>query len=499
MPSSQGSRRSWLIGRANDLGARVPTVAVCRGHCAPADFLERWTFDPPPMSLVLGPRGGGKSYLSALHTHMESMAYPRLGTRILGGSMSQSEQIYNALRDLHAGPTVMSRLTKQQAEYRITDATVAILAATPTSVRGPHVARLKLDEVDEIEDDIRDAAFGMCMAKHGVPGAVMMTSTWHRVGGPMSQLIDRARGGDFPLYAFCVFDVLERCPDERSGPDLEHCPACPLVEWCHSDRDEAHAAGLPKAKRSAGHYAIDSLIQKVRAVSRRVFEADYLCSGPKADGLWFGTFGEADHVTDRAEYDPALPVYWAVDCGVETGAVFAQLAPQPDGLPELRIFADYYSYDVGAEAAAREILEVGRRRCNGRRDATYVDPAGNARTGIGVAVVAEYERAGLRPLSFWPNRPGSVADGLALVESFVRPASGPPRLRIHPRCRHTIDAFRAYRRAKVRGQWLDRPEDPCHPYEEMIDSVRGLLMARFPGGLRPPADPRRKAPLRRAI
>ena len=35
---------------------------------------------------------------------------------------------------------------------------VSILAAGPTSVRGLHVPSLTLDEVDEIEPDIRDSA-----------------------------------------------------------------------------------------------------------------------------------------------------------------------------------------------------------------------------------------------------------------------------------------------------------------------------------------------------
>lgn len=494
MPSNPVPRRSWLADRAGDLGARVAAEPVCRGHCAPLDFLERWFFDPPPMSLVVGPRGGGKSYLSALHTHLESILYPRLGTRILGGSMSQSEQIYHALSEFHAGPTLMSRLTKQQAEYRVTGSTVAILAATPTSVRGPHVARLKLDEVDEIEDDIRDSAFGMCMARHGVPAAAMMTSTWHRVGGPMSQLIDRARGGDFPLYTFCVFEVLERCPEERSGRDLEKCPECPLFTWCHADRD-ADPEGRPKAKRSSGHYAIDSLIQKVRAVSKRVFEADYLCSGPKADGLWFPGFDPAAHVSEDAEYDPDLPAYLAIDCGVFTAAAWFQVREGEAGDPEPRVsvFADYVSEGATAEANARAILELSRSRCNGKVAKAYMDPAGKARTSIGPTVVQEYARAGL-PVEPWPLRP--VSDGLALVESFLTPADGTPRLALHPRCVALARAFGSYRRAKVQGQWRDYPADPQHDAEDLMDALRGGLVARFPEGRRPAARPHARASAR---
>ena len=116
-------------------------------------------------------------------------------------------------------------------------------------------------------------------------------------GRPDGRADRRGRSGAFPVDTYCVFEVLERCPEERSGPNLENCPECPLVPWCHSDRD-AHPSGLPKAKRSAGHYTIDSLIQKVKAVSLRVFESDYLCLRPRAAGVWFTMFDEASHVTE---------------------------------------------------------------------------------------------------------------------------------------------------------------------------------------------------------
>ena len=114
---------------------------------------------------------------------------------------------------------------------------MSILAASSTSVRGPHVPSLKLDEIDEIDTECREAAMGMCMSRRGQSASVVMTSTWHRLGGPMARLIDEAKSGSFPLYSFCTFEVLERCPDERSGPALENCPSCPIQRYCHDVSD----------------------------------------------------------------------------------------------------------------------------------------------------------------------------------------------------------------------------------------------------------------------
>src|SRR5262249_10915380 len=313
-------------------GVKIARERVCAGHSPVWDYFSSLWVERPPLVLVLGPRGGGKSFLSALHTHLTSRWSPRHGTRILGGSLSQSEQVYRALREavqqgkgeLGSDANAIARLHKEEATYH-NGSDVAILAASSTSVRGPHVPSLKLDEVDEIPNDLREAAMGMCMNRHGSKASVVMTSTWHKVNGPMAGLMERALAREFPLYTFCAFEVLEQCPDDRSGPRLEKCPECPIQRWCHEDRGLS-PDWKPKAKRSNGHYAIDALIQKVRSTSIRTFESDYLCKGPRSEGLWFPKFEAATHVSARADYDPSLPVHLAIDSGVVTGAVFFQVA-----------------------------------------------------------------------------------------------------------------------------------------------------------------------------
>jgi hypothetical protein len=93
---------------------------------------------------------------------------------------------------------------------------------------------------------------------------------------------------------------------------------------------------------------------------------------------------------------------------------------------------------------------------------------------------------GLGPIHRWPI--GSVADGLSLLESFANPADGNPRLLIHSRCKPTIAAMQSYRRAKRGGQWQDYPEDPQHPHEDLVDSLRGGLRVLFPQGRAPQAS-----------
>ena len=218
------------------------------------------------------------------------------------------------------------------------------------------------------------------------------------------------------------------------------------MRWCHSDRD-SDPAGRPKAKRSSGHYTIDSLIQKAKAVSQRVFESDYLCLRPRAAGVWFTIFDEAQHVRPAAEYDPHCPVHLAIDPGVHTGAVWFQVRPRIDGQGHrINVFADYFAEGLSAETNAQEIREKTRELCGigmGRQRVS-MDPAGNARTAVGPTVRGEYERAGVmgkNGLESWPA--GKKADGLALIEALLQSADRTVNLTIHPRCRHLITASSA--------------------------------------------------------
>jgi hypothetical protein len=460
--------------------------------------------------LVHGSRGAGKSFGAALTAHLDSIVYRDHGTRILGGSLAQSMQIYTALEKFGKVRPEMypfTSLTKTSAKYQ-TGSDVAILAASEKMVRGPHVPRLFLDEVDEIEDEIRDHASGIPMAANGVSASIVMLSTWHRVAGPMAMLMKKARDGAFRHFSFCVFDVLERCPDERSGPDWEECPKCPLVKWCHDLKEgeepmrrrtflEMIAAGIaaimPKAKRSNGHYTIDDTIQKADMMSTRVFESDILCLRPKSAGQWFTQFDRRIHVTEDAEYNRGLMFHVPIDPGVHTGAVWFQPQASHDrSHMVVNVFGDYYQEDESAENNALAIVARTSELTgmNTQYARVSMDPAANQRSPFGITMRGEYERSGCvgrkGKMELWPSgQSHPKADGLTLIESLLMSASGQISLRVHPRCEHLITAMESYIRAQRDNQWMDYAKDPQHPHEEMIDSLAGGLKLEYPKGRTP--------------
>jgi hypothetical protein len=111
------------------------------------------------------------------------------------------------------------------------------------------------------------------------------------------------------------------------------------------------------------------------------------------------------------------------------------------------------------------------------------DSSGGSRNPVGPTVINEYRKVGLvgqKGLLKWPKYAGCVVDGLKLIESLVRSADDESRLTIHPRCQALVNAFKAYRRARRSNQWMDYPEDPQHPHEDLIDALRGGLRLAIP-------------------
>lgn len=489
MPSPEQVRRIAVVGSL--YGLRLPTEPVCRGHQSPAYMVAQLFYDRPAITLWHGSRGSGKSLGVGLANYLLGQYHPDFEAKILGGSQAQSEQIYRAMdvfRKNRPEADAIEEMLQTKAKFR-SGATVEMLTASEKSVRGPHIPQLCLDEVDEIEPTVREGSYGMVMRKNDLKASVCMTSTWHRVAGPMADLVARAQAGEFPVGCFCMFDVLERCPPERSGTHLEKCPDCPIFRWCHADRDE-HPSGLPRAKRSSGHYDIDAFIQKARGVSARAFESDYLCMRPRASGMWFTDFDESVHVQESAEYRRDEPFHVSIDTGLHSGAVWFQIRRTPDGDARVNVFADYYGENVpgGASGHALAIMDRTTRRTgiDIRSGTVSMDSAANQTDALaGRTIRSEYKRMGcigkdqeIRPwLPVGPGRP--KADTLALIEAMLLSADGEVSLTIHPRCKHLIAALEGYVRDP---KYPDYPEDPQHPHEEVIDSLAGGLVLEMPSG-----------------
>ncbi len=329
-------------------GLAVPRRAICPGHAAPMDYLVRAILHPGRDVVVWASRGGAKTELGSVAAHLDSILRPGCQTRILGGSLDQSERMYEYLLRKWDGAFagLLAREPTARRTELVNGSTIEVLTQSARSVRGQRIHRLKCDEVDEFLPDVWQAAQFVTQSGRGsdgrwIPAQMEVFSTMHRPFGPMAELVDRLgsrppqrphlaprehtggdeandalsaghprcnhRGLNTPragrdaaapvLLTWCLWEVIEPCPPERS------CSRCPLWADCEG-----------RARQAEGYFPIDDAIAQKARSSREAWQAEMLCLRPRADHLVFAEFDAARHVAPVA-YNPSLPLYRTLDFG----------------------------------------------------------------------------------------------------------------------------------------------------------------------------------------
>jgi hypothetical protein len=245
-------------------------VAVCKNHVAPFRALADAYFSRYPVTIWKASRGfGGKSTLMGVLSIIEATT---LGAQItiLGGSAAQSQRVHEVTQHLwHHDYAPKSLLKDDPTRFstRLTNgAWIIALMASQKSVRGPHPQRLRLDEVDEMEIELFEAAQGQPMDARGLQSQTVISSTHQYPDGTMTELLKRANEKGWPIYEWCWRESL--------GTDTER-------GWLSSEMVE----------------------RKKLEVSSRMWEVEYDLQEPSFDGRAIDT-----RFVDAA-YDPTLGVY----------------------------------------------------------------------------------------------------------------------------------------------------------------------------------------------
>jgi hypothetical protein len=199
-------------------GYRIPRVSVCPGHTAPFTAFADAYFARYPSMVWKASRGlGGKSRTLAVLGLTEAVLLS-VEVTVLGGSFAQSKNVHDATKeawDWHAAPRHLIERSNQYdtilhktSPGALKGGHLRTLTASQTSVRGPHPPRLRMDEIDEMDQNILDAALGQPMEQVGVNGFVIptqtvMSSTHQYPDKAMSEMIKRARAAGHPVYEWC--------------------------------------------------------------------------------------------------------------------------------------------------------------------------------------------------------------------------------------------------------------------------------------------------------
>ena len=204
-------------------GIKLPRTQVCPDHVSPFKAVADAYFGRAPGYAVwYASRGSGKSLALALLGLTKTLV-DDVDTTILGGSMTQSQNVATHMSDLlhfkrapvHAlkGGSIDKGVTATQ----ITTATghrIRPIPASQTTVRGPHPPLSLLDEVDEMDYQIYEAAMGQAMEQTNSRGEligeyIVASSTWQNPDGTFTKVMEQARKKGLPIYTWCWRELLE--------------------------------------------------------------------------------------------------------------------------------------------------------------------------------------------------------------------------------------------------------------------------------------------------
>jgi hypothetical protein len=192
---------------------KIPDIQVCPGHTTPWRAFVDAYFGIAPVTVWKASRGfGGKSYLLALLGLTEATTL-KADVNVLGGSGEQSENVHKYTQTFwrsQSAPRSLLASDPMKRETRLAwGNNIKALTASQRSVRGPHPQRLRLDEIDEMDMAIFEAALGQPMSSRGVSAQTVASSTHQYSDGTMSQVLARAGERSWPLYEWCYRECLE--------------------------------------------------------------------------------------------------------------------------------------------------------------------------------------------------------------------------------------------------------------------------------------------------
>ena len=208
-----GTDRDVLAWIEATFGVRIPAVACCEGHVAPAQAFLDALFARSSVALWIASRGfGGKTSLLALLAAANAILF-ETDVTILGGSGQQSARVVERLHRLWAaGQVPRAWLASEPSLNKTTLAwgnTIQALTASQTAVRGAHPTRLLLDEIDEMKLPILEAAQGQPMDRDGVRAQTVMSSTHQYPDGTVTAMRRRAAELGWPVSQWCYRETLE--------------------------------------------------------------------------------------------------------------------------------------------------------------------------------------------------------------------------------------------------------------------------------------------------
>lgn len=183
-----------------------------------------------------GSRGlSGKSYMLSV-LGITKAFLQGADVNLLGGSLAQSTNIHEHMRMALNSENAPRYMIETEANTLIklsNRARIRPLTASQKTVRGPHPPFLILDEIDEMDLDILDAALGQPMPQKNYLGEILnpytvMCSTWQNPVGTFTEIIRRFEERGLPIIRWCY-----------------KCSANPIDGWLTQETIDAKKQEIP--------------------------------------------------------------------------------------------------------------------------------------------------------------------------------------------------------------------------------------------------------------
>jgi hypothetical protein len=401
---------AWIVDK---VGINVPRTAVCPSHRAPFDFVSDIVLGRVDGAIVVGNRGGGKTFLSALIIFCLMYFNKEQECISVGAQEVQARRAYAHFKTFQkkAAAELVEESLISRTSWR--DAQVyEILTGSKGSVNGPHAPFVHRDEVELMDKIVYNESLQIEKSKQTedgriIPAQTLITSTRKTSDGLMQELLDQCteavregRKPPYEVYFFCARDIVQNqaatCRITNPGlPEEEKCE-CHLIqkgEWSEGKPrtfDEVCRGDFAKAD---GFTPIEDLQKTFSKSSKAMWEAQQECKRPYAEDITIESFSVERHGIKGFDPDPDNgPLYMGVDVGgtsphaVEFGQLlFYEVEAQdfegkakriPEG--SIVLFDEIYIAEIGNSELADLIIDTERRyrmyypkfRIRGR----FVDP-----------------------------------------------------------------------------------------------------------------------------
>ncbi|HBG27447.1 MAG: hypothetical protein A2Y10_02645 [Planctomycetes bacterium GWF2_41_51] len=432
------------------LNIQISDQKICPNHDSPMDYLwhcynSDFNGSANADCIVWAGRGGGKTYLAAAATLLDSIFKPGCKTRILAGSENQAHKMFDNLTKFAHGnfQEFVDDENKNKCCFR-NGSDVEILTQSMASVRGSHIHKLRCDEVELFKKPIFEAAKFTTKTNNGIIAAMETLSTMHQPFGIMHELVDKAQENGTKIFKWCVWEVIENCRDRS-------CSQCPLNNDCRG-----------RAKNADGFYKIDDVIAAMKRTSRAMFDSEMLCLRPSLQNVVFAEFNPDIHIAP-IEYDSDLPLYRAIDFGFVNP--FVCLWIQVDNSGTVRVIDEYIQSRRTIESHADEL----KNRKPFREDKvtmTFCDPAGSGVNDVtGTSPVGQLKARGIKIR----YKRSMILEGIELIRRALQNGQGKSNLIISPRCGRLIEAMQSYHYPQCGS--IETPQKDGI-YDHPIDALR---------------------------